>query len=90
MANTNTFTMEADSGLHRGLELEAATYWPASRVKDVLQERLAAQAVPCCASRHHLTLRRTGTGWVVAVKCQDDQGRVLHPPTRGALRAVRQ
>ena len=90
MADTNTYQVEAVSGLHRGLELEAETYWPASRVKDVLQERLAAQAVPCCASRHHLTLRRTGTGWVVAVKCQDSNGRVIHPPTRGALRQVRQ
>ena len=91
MGNTNTFKVEADSGLHRGLEIEAAHYWPTGKVKAALLAGLVEQAVPCSADGHRLTLRSgRNNGWAVVVKCQDQQGRVIHPPTRGALRAVRQ
>ena len=88
MAAPAPFQVEAAHGLHRGLRIVAATYWPAARVKAAIQAGLVAQPVPCAAHGHHLALRRSGKGWVVAVKCQDEQGRVIHPPTRGALRAV--
>ena len=91
MADTNIYKVEADSGLHRGLEIEAANYWPTGKVKAALLAGLIEQAVPCSADGHHLTLRSgRSKGWAVAIKCQDGQGRVIHPPTRGALRQVRQ
>ena len=92
MATTATFKVDADSGVHRGLEVQAATFWPAVRVKAALLEGLLAQPNGCAADGHHLTLRRgrSGGGWTLTVKCRDPQGRVIHPPTRGALRPVRQ
>ena len=90
MGDTNIYQVEADSGLHRGLEIEAASFWPTGKVKAALLAGLVEQPVPCSADGHRLTLRSgRSKGWAVAIKCQDGQGRVIHPPTRGALRQVR-